>query len=294
MTRKLPSLTLLATVGALCIASFANCGGGKSEKEMAKQIDSLQNVNKLAEMRYDDLQDYLAVIASSLDSINLEENEMLVGFSEGGPYNRQRMKENVSHVREILANHRQKIADLEAKLANDNGQLKNLKTIITTLRQQIDAKDQELAQLRADLDNSKKDISMLTSRVQEISEESQAKDITILDQQETIIQQADKINSGYVRIGKKKELEAAGLLKGGGFLRKKKVDYSNIDLSKFQKVDISNFQLLELPKKYEIKTEVPKGSYNIEEYADYNVLVITDPNRFWSVSNFLIIEDKTK
>lgn len=288
--RKFPFILLLV----LLVCAFVECGRSSSEKDMARQIDSLQNVNALSQMNYEDLQGYLAVIAETLDSISIDENELIVQFSESPGYNRQRMKENVSHVRELLAGHREKIAELEEKLANDNGQLKNLRTIITTLRQQIDAKDQELAQLRSDLEDSRKDISMLTTRVQEISEESEAKDLTIQDQQETIQRQTEQMNTAYVRMGKKKDLEQAGLLKGGGFLRKKKVDYSNIDLSKFRKVDMQTFTQMELPMKYEIKTEVPKDSYKVEKNGDGNILYIINPVRFWSVSNFLIIEDKTK
>lgn len=290
--RKFPIICLLIPM----LYALISCGQSSKEKEMSKQIDSLQNVSALNQMRYDDLQGYLTVLAETLDSISIEENELIVSFSnpEKVGYNRTRMKENVSHVREILAGHREKIAELEEKLANDNGQLKHLKTIIASLRDQIDAKDKELEQLRADLDNSRNDIRTLATRVQEISAENDAKDATIQDQQEMIQKQNEKINTAYVRIGKKKDLEQAGLLKNGGFLRKKKVDYSNMDVSQFQTVDISNFQFLELPQKYELKTEVPKNSYTIEKHGDRNILVITDPQKFWSISHFLIIQDNTK
>ena len=292
--RRIPLIIL----SLLLVGAFVRCGGGGKEKEMARQIDSLQNVNALSQMQYEDLQGYLAVIAESLDSISIEENELIVGFSEGPVgISRQRMKENVTHVREILAGHREKIAELEAKLANDNGQLKSLRTIVANLRQQIEQKDVELEQLRADLDNSKKDIRMLTSRVQEISEENEAKEATIQDQQETIQKQNEKINEAnerYIFVGKKKELEQAGLLKGGGFLRGKKVDYSNINLNLFQKVNMYSFKQMTLPKKFDIRTEVPKDSYQVEKNGDTNTLIITNPERFWSVSNFLIIQDNTK
>ena len=96
----------------------------------------------------------------------------------------------------------------------------------------------------------------------------------------------------YVKIGTKKQLSAAGLLKGG-FLQKKKVSYENVDKSKFNAVDIRKFREIQLhsnnPK---ILTPQPSNrSFHFEESGDGNcTLVITNPTLFWSVSNYLIIQ----
>ena len=270
---------------------FFSCGESGKEKSQRKIIDSLELVNSRGRMDYADLQEYLSVIAEGLDSISIEEHELLTNNTTGENrgLNRQRMRQNLKHVRDILARHRDRIAELEKRLENSEGDAKNLRIILTSLRLQLEAKDRELAQLKADLEDNRKSVEMLTTKVQQISEEKEVQAQTIIDQQETINKQTETINKGYVKIASKKELKDSGLLTGG-FLKKKKLDYSKMDLSMFQAVDIRTFKSVNLPKKSKIITSVPSGSYSIESTPNGDVLQITDQDKFWSVSNILIIQ----
>ena len=268
-----------------------SCGMSKRERQQWNTIDSLQTENIKISMDYADLQEYLRVIAEGLDSISIEERELLINVTPGENLgmNRQRMKQKLNHVREILSRHRERIATLEARLNSENMELKSLRTIITTLRQQLDEKDRELDKLRLDLNNSRKSLAELTEQVQKISEENLAQSQTIQEQQETIEKQADVINLGYVKIATKKELKDIGLLTGG-FLKKKRIDYSNIDKSKFNEVDIRSFTSIDIPKKAKVLSNVPSGSYKIENGTTGDVIQILDVDKFWSVSHFLIIQ----
>jgi hypothetical protein len=285
MRSLIPALLYLAIV--IC----GSCGESGKEKIQRKLIDSLEMTNARNRMDYEDLQEYLSIIAEGLDSISIEEHELLVNTTPGENMglNRQRMKQNLNHVREILARHRNRITELEKKLESGNGDVKNLRTIITALRQQLDAKERELAKLKSDLEDNRKSVAMLTSQVQQISEEKDAQAETIQEQQETIEQQTEKLNSGYIRIASKKELKESGLLIGG-FLKKTKVDYSKIDLSKFQLVDTRTLKRINIPRKAKILSPVPGGSYSIENGSNEDVIQILDSEKFWSVSNFLIIQ----
>lgn len=284
------NLTTIFLTLILAIA-IISCGETAKEKQQRKLIDSLEAVNYKGQMKYDDLQKYLSVIADGLDSIAIEEHELLLNNSQGENtgYNRQRMKQNLDHVREILSRHRDRIDSLESRLANSQGDTRNLRTIITALREQLEAKEQELAQLKKDLESNKRTVAQLTNKVQEISAANEAQEQTIAQQQETIDQYAEQMSKGYVKIASKNDLKAAGLL-STGFLKKAKVDYSNIDLSQFEVVDTRTFKTIELPKKYKILTSVPSDSYTIVKTSDGNILQVLDTEKFWSVSNFLIIQ----
>lgn len=273
------------------ISILISCGESGKEKSQRKLIDSLETANAQGRMDYEDLQEYLSVIAEGLDSIFIEEHELLVNTTPGENMglNRQRMKQNLNHVREILARHRSRIEELEKKLESGDGNARNMRTIITALRQQLDAKDRELAKLKSDLDDNRKSIAMLTSQVQQITEEKEEQAQTIQVQQETIERQTEKLNSGYIRIASKKELKESGLLTGG-FLKKSKIDYSKINISKFQSVDIRTLKRINIPRKAKILSSVPGGSYSIESNSNEDVIQILDPEKFWSVSNFLIIQ----
>jgi phage antirepressor YoqD-like protein len=56
----------------------ASCGESNKEKSQREMIDSLENVNFQLRMNHEDLQRYLTVIAEGLDSIAIEEKELLI------------------------------------------------------------------------------------------------------------------------------------------------------------------------------------------------------------------------
>lgn len=102
------------------------------------------------------------------------------------------------------------------------------------------------------------------------------------------------LNEGYVKAGTKKELQAAGLLLSSGLFGKKKLDVSNLNPEQFTKIDIREFQELKIAgKKPKILTQMPESSYRFDSHSDgTTTLVITDPLKFWGISNFLVIEYK--
>jgi len=98
------------------------------------------------------------------------------------------------------------------------------------------------------------------------------------------------MNVAYIKIGTKKELKKLNV-PSSGFLKKSKVNYSNIDVSQFKCIDIRNTKSISLPKKFKIMTNMPTDSYNIvsDEHKG-NTLVISNTTRFWSISKILIIQ----
>lgn len=284
----IPAVTILLQM----VLSLSSCGESAKERMQRETIDSLENVNYQKKRSYEDLQRYLYVIAEGLDSISIEEKELLLknGDIESRGLNRKRMQQNLAHVRDILSRHRERIAELEKQLGNGNETSRQLRTIIAALRQQLDAKDKELAQLKTDLENNRKSISALAEQIKHLDKEKNEQAETIQQQQETINEQKDQLNNAYIKIGEKSELKSLGLL-SSGFLKKTKVNYANIDLSKFQCIDIRNTTTIDLPKKAKILTNVPKDSYKIEDNdSGGKTLTITNASKFWSISNFLIIQ----
>lgn len=160
------------------------------------------------------------------------------------------------------------------------------------VNQQLAEKDQIIQSLRADLNNSKKDITQLRASLSDMRTRADRAEKKTQILTTALSKQDEVINECYVKIGTKKQLSAAGLLKGG-FLQKKKVNYEDVDKSKFNAVDIRKFREVTLKSSNpKILTPQPSNrSYHFEESGDGKcTLVITNPTLFWSVSNFLIIQ----
>lgn len=277
--KKVPLFIFFSTIMVIAVS----CGESSKEREQREQIDSLENANAQKAMDYEDLQKYLSIIADGLDSISIEEKELFVspGPTSTEKYNKQGMKQQLDKVREILSRHRERITQLEHQLSNSTGDAKKLHTIITALKQQLAEKDKELEQLRMELDDSRKSIEDLQQKVSSMQSIHDDQQNTIEEQQATI----DKLNKAYIKIATKKELKRDGLL-SGGFLKKTKIDYSSIDLSLFETIDMHLTTTISVPDKIKILTPVPEGSYRISN----NTITILNPDLFWSLSNFLIIQ----
>jgi myosin heavy subunit len=269
------------------VIAVSSCGESAKEREQRELIDSLQNANAQGRMDYEDLEGYLSIIANGLDSISIEEKEIFIDRTPGEKQglNKQRMRQQLSHVRDILARHRERIDELEKRLSSSNENVQSLKTIIAALKEQLDQKDRELAQLKADLNDSRKSIADLQNRVSLMQSASDAQQDKIEEQESQLQEQANQLNTAYLKIATKKQLKNEGLL-AGGFLKKSKVDYSKVNLSSFKTIDIRTTKTINVPDKAKIITPVPTGSYTLSN----GILTIKNPEQFWSVSNFLIIQ----
>ena len=137
-------------IAATIIVMAASCNGGSAS--MQEKLDSLQTAYEQRNADYNELNEYLGVIATGLDSIALQEGQILTP-GESPALNREQIKKNLDAYKQTLDNQRQRIAELEKKLKAGNANSSQLKTIIASLKQQLAQKDEEIAMLRKQVDD---------------------------------------------------------------------------------------------------------------------------------------------
>lgn len=271
----------------------------KNEKVDMQQFvaerDSILQDNRSKTQQLDELNGVLSTIAIGLDSVAVQENILFNGSGRDGVrLDKHEIAARLNGMADILARQRAKIQALQDSLANrkTSQSVEHLQRVVEFLNQQLAEKDQVIKSLRADLNNSKKDITQLRASLSDMKNRAVKAENKTQVLTTALSKQDDVINECYVRIGTKKQLSAAGLLKGG-FLQKKKVNYEDVDKSKFNAVDIRKFREITLKSNNpKILTPQPSNrSFHFEESGDGScTLVITNPTLFWSVSNFLIIQ----
>lgn len=271
----------------------------KNEKVDMQQFvaerDSILQDNRSKTQQLDELNGVLSTIAIGLDSIAVQENILFNSRGRDGVrLDKHEIATRLNGMADILARQRAKIQVLQDSLANQKSSqgMEHLQREVEFLNQQLAEKDQIIKSLRADLNNSKKDITQLRASLSDMKNRATKAENKTQVLTTALSKQDDIINECYVKIGTKKQLSAAGLLKGG-FLQKKKVNYEDIDKSKFNAVDIRKFREITLKSNNpKILTPQPSNrSFHFEENGDGKcTLVITNPTIFWSVSNFLIIQ----
>lgn len=274
-------------VAATIIVMATSCNGGSAS--MKEQLDSLQTAYEQRDAEYNELNDYLGVIATGLDSISLQEGQLLKN-DESPTLNREQIKKNLDAYKQTLENQRQRIAVMEKKLQTNQKYSAHLRSIIATMKQQLAQKDEEIANLRKLVDDKNTDIAKLKENVASLRQHNEMQAGLIASQAETISSQDASIHTAYIKIGTKKELKELGLLTGG-FLKKTKVDFTKIDKSLFKAVDIRSADKIDIPaKKAKVMTPQPEDSYRIDQVHKSLVLSVINPDRFWGVSDFVIIQ----
>ena len=275
-------------VAATIIVMATSCNGGSAS--MKEQLDSLQTAYEQRNADYNELNEYLGVIATGLDSIALQEGQLLKN-DEGPTLNREQIKKNLDSFQQTLKNQRERIAVMEKKLQTNQKYSAHLRSIIATMKQQLAQKDEEIANLRKLVDDKNVDIARLKENVQNLQQRNEMQAGLIASQAETIMSKESTLNTVYIKIGTKKELKNAGLL-DGGFLKKTKVDFDKIDKSAFKAVDKREIGQIDLgnAKKAKVMTPQPEGSYRIDQAGKSTILSITDKEKFWAVYDFVIIQ----
>lgn len=257
--------------------------------------DSILQENKVKTQQLDELNGVLATIATGLDSIAIQENLLFnANGRDGINLDKHQIAVRLNGMADMLARQRQKIQMLQDSLSNHQSSqsVARLQKIVEFLNEQLAEKDKMIKTLRADLNDSKKNITQLRASLSSMQTRADKAERKTQVLTTALSKQDEIINECYVKIGTKKQLKASGLLKGG-FLFKKKVNYDEVDKSKFNAVDIRKFR--EIPLKSDnpkILTPQPNNrSYHFEDNGNGTCnLVITNPTLFWSVSNYLIIQ----
>jgi hypothetical protein len=102
-----------------------------------------------------------------------------------------------------------------------------------------------------------------------------------------------ELNTGYYVFGTEKELIQMGVLsKDGGFIGIGKSTKLQDDFNEsyFTKVNIKETSTIILAaKKIKLITNHPSGSYQLEGDRMVEKMIITNPDKFWKTSRYLVI-----
>lgn len=274
----------------LSLTMFSACNGnGKSDGQANSEADSTAVVNEtLDNSEVEDMMSLINNVSLCLDSIQ-EQEKVVLNIPNEGNVDKQKILIQLHAFKDLLARKQQQINELTQKSSQQNAKAKktieNLQNMVEYLNAQLAEKAERIAKLENLLQRKDVKIDELRYNVNELSKESD-----YLKEQN--YQQDKEINSRYYCMGSKKELSEKGLLKKGGFLKKKKVDNAAIDKSLFKRVDVRSFKTLKIDaKKPKLLSGNPEGSYTITPNGDgTSTLTVVDAEKFWNASDYLIIQ----
>lgn len=285
----------ILTLAAVALGMLTACNG-----------DKLRQAEETNDQLRDDLRETLATQDSLLVLVNdisegmnqIKDLEKIIatpgGIGGESMSRKEQVKNDMIAIQKALQERRQRLEELEAKLASSEKNNSTLSRTIQTLKTQIAEQQTEIATLTNQLEAANIRISELDQTVSDLTSTVDSLNTgieTVKESASAEIKKAEAAaNACFYAIGTNKELKERDILTKK-FLGRTKVMEGDFDKTYFTTADRRT--LTEIPthsSKAKIMTPQPKDSYQIVNVGGQAVVKITNSDKFWELSNFLVIE----
>jgi len=244
-----------------------------------------------------DVENTFTEIESKLSFIKERRNQISLNKTEGGKNRKQAIIDDVNLMNTMLEESNKKIAQLEEKLRKSGLNLKSYEKRLQDLTATIESQNTQIAELKKLAEGKDVSIAQLNSKVQNLDLEMKKQSDTISVKQNIITEKTDKLNTAHFALGTFKQLKEEGILsREGGVLGlgSSKAIQENFDSKYFTALDIRKTKTIPVnAKKAVLISEHPQNSYKmVEENDQIAYLEIENPEEFWRISKYAVIEVK--
>lgn len=300
-TRK----TLLATIILASFVLIVGLIGGlyvynQKEAEINALLVEQANTNQMMKLKDSvmvDMDNSFFEIENNLKLIKEKRNQISMIKSEGGKNRKQAIIDDINLLDNLMEENNKKIAELEQKLRKSGLNVKSYEKRLQSLTETIESQNIEIAELKKLVESKNMTLAELDSNIKKLNSNMAQQADTINFKQKVIVDKTDKLNTAHVKVGTYKELKAEGILdREGGVLGlgSSKAIQDNFDPTLFTTLDIRQTKTIPInTKKAVVISEHPNNSYSlVEENGQVAYLQIKDPQEFWRISKYAIIQVK--
>ena len=275
---------MLVALGSLLMVG---CGQQKANKdlEMTALRDSLNQIISQKDNEIDGMMETFNDIEAGFREIDAAEGRVALARQGEGANANERIRENMEFIKDAMARNKELINKLRQQLRESTIKGNALKTTIENMMKQIEEKDKKIQALIEELDAKDihisrldEEVANLNTNVSNLTEETNQKT-------QTINTQDKQLNTAWFVFGTKSELKQQHILEDG------KVLQANFNQNYFTKIDIRVDKEIKLySRSAKMMTSHPAGSYTLDRDANKQyILRISDPQKFWSTSKYLVI-----
>lgn len=187
-------------------------------------------------------------------------------------------------INEILQRNKAQLEQLNRKQSAGSKEIASLKNTINRLNAEMRESSSRLAELQAELARKDEQIALLAEDITALAQEAEQQSVTIREQDKSL-------HTAYYVFGTASELKEQKIL-SGGFLQQTRVLQDTFNKEYFLKIDIREVTQIPLyAPKGKLWSTHPEGTYQFVKGDDGNLtFLITDTQRFWSLTKYLIVE----
>lgn len=287
---KLSTLLIAAAIAG----ATTNCNREK-ETEQTTRIDQTEYVSKSEynsmvaskNATEDTLYQTINEIDNNLRAVR-ENNGLLADTKLEGLSKKDEIVRTITAIGSLLDQNKEKIKKLNGQLASLRSQRSKWKKESADMKQSISDKEGELAKLQQEISDQTITINYLNQLVADLRDAN-----TVANDQSKKLDK--ELHKAYYALGSYKELKEHNVIeKTGGVLGLGKTEEIKPDVEKAYFTEIDTREVTRIPvkaKKVKLVTHHPVGSYEWEKNEkNTESLTITDPQRFWATSKYLVVE----
>ncbi|MFK7921108.1 MAG: hypothetical protein AB8H47_04085 [Bacteroidia bacterium] len=294
----------------IAAATLVACNGDKLA-ELEKRNKALNAQTALQDSLLNDFMTSFNSFEDNLSQIKEKENliSMETADNELAPDQKERILTDIQMINDLLEQNRMIIVELTEKVEGNDGKVREFRRMVSRLKKDLESRDVEINTMKEELvalnfekgelhirvDTLRGRNERLVALSNQQSETIQAKEEVLVQQTEEINTQTARLNQAFYVVGTEKELKAMNILeKEGGVIgigRTAKLS-QDFDPNMFTAVDITSFDRIPVEtKRVKLVTAHPSDAYAVNETEKGRVesLEITNPERFWSASRYLVV-----
>jgi hypothetical protein len=295
---------MLLAIAGLATISLTSCNSEQEAKLKDQEVSIAQMKSELVskENEFNEVLNLMNQVEGQVAAI-VKKHELIADTESGKKSGKDKLIKELDMIGTLVDESNKTIAELNGKLKNSNlktsgfqkrinqltADLEERSALIIDLKDQIEMKDEQFQVIAGLYDSvqikSANQVRLISDKEQEI---------------ELLSGLNDNLNTVRYAVGSYKDLKERGLVtKERGFLGLGR----SIDLNEsanddeYIKIDIREFQKLPIEaSQVQLISEHPADSYVIiqdENEENIKYLEITDPEKFWKVSKYLVISTKS-
>jgi chromosome segregation ATPase len=279
---------------AFAVILTASCGRRSAEyQRLQAQNDSLMNSKVKLQREVDEYFEAMNQIEQNIEKI--KETQNIISTQPVGQEMtddvRSKINEDMTYLFDMLKANKEELARLKSKLKKSAFKSTQLEQTIVKLTKSLEEETAKVVLLQGEL--SKKDslivkldttITKLGRDIEELKVDNKVKESKIKEQDESI-------HTAWYAFGTIKELKEQKIVTSNGLFSQQRVLQHDFNKNYFVRIDARNTKSIPLYASHaKILTSHPKSSYTLEKENGNFVLLIVDPEEFWSISRYLVIE----
>jgi uncharacterized protein (DUF3084 family) len=237
-------------------------------------------------------------IDENLTFIHQRRNQLTLEASQEMNSNRKsEILDDIRLMDSMLVASSKHIEDLEKRLKDSGVRMRSFENRIASLNQTITQNTTEMEELRKVVEEKDYQIAELSTRIDQYQTELDVKNEELYIKEMDILETNRQMNTAYYALGSYKELKEQGIVdRTGGLLGlgSTKTIQQNLRNEYFTPLDIREIKTIPIASKTaKIITEHPDDSYElVMEDGLISALVIENPDEFWRISKYAVIETR--